>query len=73
MNKLERSFQLKFDEAQKNFYEKIQDLTKNYEIKIKDLKTDNDNIRKEKDNEIFRLSEIIQTQCLRYYAFIYTF
>lgn len=67
--KLEKSFQLKFDEAQTSYCENLQELARSYELKINASKIDNDNIKKEKDKEIYRLSDIIQHQCTRLYVF----
>lgn len=63
--KLEKTFQIKFEEAQKSYNDKLQEISTMNELKIRDLKMDNEVIRKEKDREIFRLSEIIQQQCSR--------
>lgn len=65
--KLEISFQIKFEEAQKSYNEQLENLAGSYEQKIRNLKADSDNVKVEKDQEIFRLSEIIQQQCSRYY------
>ncbi|CAG9773601.1 unnamed protein product [Ceutorhynchus assimilis] len=62
---LEETLQENYVKLMQDYEKKIDDVTSSYEFKISETKQQNEDAIKNKDNEIERLSEIIQNQCLR--------
>lgn len=56
---------MKLNEAEKSYQQKIEKLKTNYEMKIRELHAKNDHSKKDKGQEMCRLSEVIQQHCTR--------
>nr|CAH7733581.1 unnamed protein product [Callosobruchus chinensis] len=65
LNKLEKSHQAKLDELDHSYRNKMEKMRGDYETKIISLQTAHENDVKSKNEEISRLTDIIQQQCTR--------
>ncbi|CAH1154398.1 unnamed protein product [Phaedon cochleariae] len=65
LRKLERSYEFQIEQIEDNYKLKMEEIKADSEMRLRELKLEYEDDKKEKDKEIYRLSDIIQQQCIR--------
>ncbi|XP_074039750.1 uncharacterized protein [Leptinotarsa decemlineata] len=65
IRQLEEAYEYKIENITENYELKLKEVKAEYEMRMRELKLQGEYDKKEKDKEIYRLSEIIQQQCNR--------
>lgn len=60
---------MKVESLECEYEEKIRDMKERFESQLSDISNINDSIIRRKDDEISRLTDIIQNRCERYFIY----